>query len=252
MRLTKLIGLGLAGWAVVSGAAAADLRVLTAGAYKPVVVALAPAFEQRTGHRLVIDNDTAGALVRRISAGEAFDLVLLTPGGLEQLAKAGKVATGASVRLAKVAIGVAVKQGAPAPDISSVAAFQQTLLAARAVATIDPQAGGSSGIYLWQLFEKMGIAAQLKPKAVLVPGGLVAQRLLNGEADIAIHQISEILAVPGATLVGPLPAEIQNYTVYAGAVGTAAREPAAAQDLLNLLASAQAQAVLKDKGMQAP
>ena len=252
MRLTKLIGLGLAGWAVGSGAAAADLRVLTAGAYKPVVVALAPAFEQRTGHRLVIDNDTAGALVRRISAGEAFDLVLLTPGGLEQLAKAGKVDTGASVRLAKVAIGVAVKQGAPAPDISSVAAFQQTLLAARAVATIDPQAGGSSGIYLWQLFEKMGIAAQLKPKAVLVPGGLVAQRLLNGEADIAIHQISEILAVPGATLVGPLPAEIQNYTVYAGAVGTAAREPAAAQDLLNLLASAQAQAVLKDKGMQAP
>lgn len=252
MRLTKLIGLGLAGWAVVSGAAAADLRVLTAGAYKPVVVALAPAFEQRTGHRLVIDNDTAGALVRRISAGEAFDLVLLTPGGLEQLAKAGKVDTGASVRLAKVAIGVAVKQGAPAPDISSVAAFQQTLLAARAVATIDPQAGGSSGIYLWQLFEKMGIAAQLKPKAVLVPGGLVAQRLLNGEADIAIHQISEILAVPGATLVGPLPAEIQNYTVYAGAVGTAAREPAAAQELLNLLASAQAQAVLKDKGMQAP
>ncbi len=252
MRLTKLIGLGLAGWAVVSGAAAADLRVLTAGAYKPVVVALAPAFEQRTGHRLVIDNDTAGALVRRISAGEAFDLVLLTPGGLEQLAKAGKVDTGASVWLAKVAIGVAVKQGAPAPDISSVAAFQQTLLAARAVATIDPQAGGSSGIYLWQLFEKMGIAAQLKPKAVLVPGGLVAQRLLNGEADIAIHQISEILAVPGATLVGPLPAEIQNYTVYAGAVGTAAREPAAAQDLLNLLASAQAQAVLKDKGMQAP
>ncbi len=252
MRLTKLIGLGLAGWAVVSGAAAADLRVLTAGAYKPVVVALAPAFEQRTGHRLVIDNDTAGALVRRISAGEAFDLVLLTPGGLEQLAKAGKVDSGASVRLAKVAIGVAVKQGAPAPDISSVAAFQQTLLAARAVATIDPQAGGSSGIYLWQLFEKMGIAAQLKPKAVLVPGGLVAQRLLNGEADIAIHQISEILAVPGATLVGPLPAEIQNYTVYAGAVGTAAREPAAAQELLNLLASAQAQAVLKDKGMQAP
>ena len=252
MRLTKLIGLGLAGWAVVSGAAAADLRVLTAGAYKPVVVALAPAFEQRTGHRLVIDNDTAGALVRRISAGEAFDLVLLTPGGLEQLAKAGKVAAGAAVPLAKVAIGVAVKQGAPAPDIGSVAAFQQTLLAARAVATVDPQSGGSSGIYLWQLFEKMGIAAQLKPKAVLVPGGLVAQRLLNGEADIAIHQISEILAVPGTTLVGPLPAEIQNYTVYAGAVGTAAREQAAAQALLTLLASAQAQALLKDRGMLAP
>ena len=133
-----------------------------------------------------------------------------------------------------------------------MAAFQQALLAARGVATIDPAAGGSSGIYLWQLFEKMGIAAQLKPKAVLVPGGLVAQRLLNGEADLAIHQISEILAVPGATLVGPLPAEIQNYTVYAGAVAAKARDAAAAQALLATLAGPAAAQVLKDKGMEMP
>jgi molybdate transport system substrate-binding protein len=151
-----------------------------------------------------------------------------------------------------VAIGVAVRQGTPLPDIASVAAFQRALLSARAVATIDPAAGGSSGIYLWQLFEKMGIAAQLKPKAVLVPGGLVAQRLLNGEADLAIHQISEILAVPGATLVGPLPAEIQNYTVYAGAVSAKARDAAASQAFLATLAGPAAAGVLKDKGMEAP
>jgi molybdate transport system substrate-binding protein len=120
------------------------------------------------------------------------------------------------------------------------------------VAYIDPAAGGSSGIYLSQLFEKMGIAARIKPKAVLVPGGLVAQRVVSGEADLAIHQISEILAVPGATLVGPIPAEIQNYTVYAGGVATAARDAAAAQAFLALLGSAGAQAVLKDKGMEAP
>ena len=240
--------------ALLSAAAvhAAEIKVLTAGAYKSVLLAVAPEFEQRSGHKLVIDNDTAGALQKRIAAGEAFDLVVLTPGALEQLAKSGQVGAGSAQKLARVAIGVAVLNGAPRPDISSVAAFQNTLLAARAVATIDPAAGGSSGIYLWQLFEKMGIAAQLKPKAVLVPGGLVATRLLNGEADLAIHQISELRAVPGTTLVGPIPAEIQNYTVYAGAVASAPRDAAAAQALLAWLASPTARAALADKGMEAP
>lgn len=251
MKPTLALAAAVLALAAPLRAAAADLKVLTTGAFKPVLMALVADFEQRTGHRLEVVNDTAGALARRVAAGEAFDLLVLTPGPLQQLAQAGVVA-GPPTRLAKVAIGVAVKQGAPLPDIGSVAAFQRTLLAARAVATIDPAAGGSSGIYLWQLFEKMGIAAQLKPKAVLVPGGLVAQRLLNGEADLAIHQISEILAVPGATLVGPLPAEIQNYTVYAGAVSARARDAAAAQAFLATLAGPAAAGVLKDKGMEAP
>jgi len=235
-----------------TAATAAELKVLTAGAFKPIVVALAPVFEQRTGHKLVIDNDTAGALQKRIAGGEAFDVVVLTPAAVEQLVKDGKVVAGSPARLARVAIGVAVKQGAPAPDITSVAAFQQALLAARAVAYIDPAAGGSSGVYLAQLFEKMGIAPQIKAKAVLVPGGLVAQRLVTGEADLAVHQISEILAVPGATLVGPIPAEIQNYTVYAGGVSATARDATAAQAFLALLGSAEARAVLDGKGMEAP
>ncbi|MEP6720383.1 MAG: substrate-binding domain-containing protein [Variovorax sp.] len=231
-------------------AGAAELKVLTAGAFKPVVTALAPAFEQRTGHKLVVDNDTAGALAKRIAGGEAFDVVILTPAAVEQLVQASKVVAGSPARLARVAIGVAVRQGAPVPDITSVAAFQQALLAARAVAYIDPAAGGSSGVYLSQLFEKMGIAPQIRAKAVLVPGGLVAQRLVTGEADIAIHQISEILAVPDATLVGPIPAEIQNYTVYAGGIGTAARDAEAARAFLALLGSAEARAVLQGKGME--
>lgn len=252
MRNMRTITLMLALLALCAGAAAAELKVLTAGAFKSVVVALAPAFEQRTGHRLVVDNDTAGALQRRIGNGEAFDVVVLTPAALDQLAKAGKVDAGTSTRLARVAIGVAVKQGAPLPDIGSVAAFQQALLAARAVAYIDPAAGGSSGVYLSQLFVKMGIAPQIQAKAVLVPGGLVAQRVVDGEADIAVHQISEILAVPGATLVGPIPAEIQNYTVYAGAVSTAARDAAAARAFLALLGGVEGRAALKDKGMEGP
>jgi molybdate transport system substrate-binding protein len=232
-------------------ATAAELKVLTAGAYKPVVEALKADFEKQTGHRLTVQNDTAGALQRRIAGGEAFDVVVATPAVLAQLALAGKVA-GNTTRLARVAIGVAVKAGAPAPDIGTVTSFKATLLAARAVATIDPAAGGSSGIYLWQLFEKQGIAAQLKPKAVLVPGGLVAERVVSGEADIAIHQISEILAVPGATLVGPIPAEIQNYTVYAGGVAVATGDPVAARAFIDALASPAAKAVLASKGMEMP
>lgn len=251
MRHLKTI-IALAFMALCGSASAADLKVLTAGAFKPVVVALAPAFEQRTRHRLVIDNDTAGALQRRIGNGEAFDVVVLTPAALDQLASAGKVDAATSARLARVGIGVAVKQGAPAPDIGSVAAFRQALLDARAVAYIDPAAGGSSGVYLSGLFTTMGIAPQIQAKAVLVPGGLVAQRVVDGKADIAIHQISEILAVPGAALVGPIPAEIQNYTVYAGAVAATARDPAAAKAFLALLGSAEAREVLRQKGMEAP
>jgi molybdate transport system substrate-binding protein len=252
MRIIQTAGFVWAACAVALSASAAELKVLTAGAFKPIVMSLAPAFEQRTGHKLVVDNDTAGALAKRIADGETFDVVVLTPAAIEQLTQAGKVAAGSSARLARVAIGVAVKKGAPAPDIASVEAFQRALIAARAVAYIDPAAGGSSGVYLTQLFEKMGIAPQIKAKAVLVPGGLVAQRLVSGEADIAIHQISEILAVPGATLVGPIPAEIQNYTVYAGGVAATAHDPAAARAFMALLGSAEARAVLKDKGMEAP
>ena len=238
-------------------ATAADIKVLTAGAYKPVILALQADFEAQTGHRLKIENDTAGALQRRVSGGEAFDILVITPGALAQLVQAGKVVDGsknegATRSLARVAIGVAVKSGAALPDISTVATFQNALLNARAVAYIDPVAGGSSGIYLSQLFEKWGMAERIKAKAVLVPGGLVAERVVNGQADIAIHQISEILAVPGATLVGPIPAEIQNYTVYAGGVSMAAAEPAAARALLVLLAGPAAATVLKSKGMEAP
>lgn len=155
------------------------------------------------------------------------------------------------VPVARVGIGVAVKKGNPAPAISSPLAFRAALLAAGKVANIDPAAGGSSGIYLAQLFERMGIAAQIQPKAVLVPGGLVAQRMVTGEADLAEHQISEILAVPGATLVGPTPAEVQNYTVDAAA-GPRSGEAAGAQQLLALLAGAQLRTQLAAHGMESP
>ena len=252
MRVCLLLGcLASAVLTTSLAVSAADIKVLTAGAFKPVVTEVVAAFEKQSGHKVTVENDTAGALLKRISGGEAFDLVVLTPGALDELTKSGKIAAGSTARLARVAIGVAVKRGAPLPDISTVAAFQSTLLAARAVAYIDPAAGGSSGIYLTQLFEKMGIADRIKPKAVLVPGGLVALRVVNDQADIAIHQISEILAVPGAVLVGPIPAEIQNYTVYSGGLSASAKEADAARALLTALRSDSARDIMRAKGLEA-
>jgi molybdate transport system substrate-binding protein len=236
----------------VAGAAAAEIEVLTAGAFKSVVMAVAPEFEAGFGDKAVVANDTAGALAKRIADGEAFDVVILTAAAIDQLVQDGRVASGSPVRLARVGIGVAVKRGATPPGIATVAAFATTLRQARSVAYIDPASGGSSGIYLAQLFDKMGLADIIKAKAVLVPGGLVAERIASGEAELGIHQISEILAVPGVTLVGPLPSEIQNYTVYAGGVAAASHQTEAAGRFLGMLSGPRGVVALKAKGMEPP
>jgi molybdate transport system substrate-binding protein len=239
--------------ALPAGAVRADtIKVLTTGAFKQVVVAMVPAFEARTGHKVQVDNDTAGGLARRVAAGEAFDVLVLTPAGLRPLADGGKVAADSIVPLAKVGIGVAVKAGAPQPAIGTVEEFRQAVLAARKVAYIDPAAGGSSGIYLDGLFQRLGIADAVRAKAVLVPGGLVAERLVTGEADLAIHQVSEILPVAGVSLVGPLPDAIQNYTTYAGATSAAASRSPAATGFLAALSGPDAVDTIRAKGMQPP
>lgn len=233
-----------------AGAQAAEIRVLTAGAFKPIILATAAEFEKQSGHTLVVDNDTAGALLRRISGGEAFDVAVLTPAAVKDLVEKGKIAAGTTADLARTSVGVAVKEGAERPDITTVAAFKAALLAARKVAYIDPAAGGSSGIYFAKLLETMGVADTIKAKAVLVPGGLVAQRLVTGEADLAIHQISEILAVKGATLVGPLPAEIQSYTTYTGGLAASGAQAEAGRSFLAFLRGDVARRLLAEKGME--
>jgi len=235
----------------IGSAAAADLKLLTAGAYKPVALELAAEFEKKTGHKVTVENDTAGGLARRVADGEYFDVVVMPPARLGPLL-GSRIVESSAKALARVGIGVGIKQGAPVPDISDVEAFKKTLLSARAVAYIDPAAGGSSGIYLAKLFEKLGIAEQLKAKSVLVPGGLVAERVVDGQADIALHQISEILAVPGAALVGPIPLEVQYYTPYSGGVSTGSRNRAAADAFLLALADPSNLPLLKKKGMDGP
>jgi molybdate transport system substrate-binding protein len=238
-------------WSVLA-AKAAEVKVLSAGAMKEVVLAVVPEFEKATGHKVIFANDTAGALSRRILGGEAFDVAVITPAVIDDLVSKGKVAAGSRVNLAQVGVGVMVKAGAPAPDISTVDAFKRTLLEAKSVAYIDPASGGSSGIYLAGLFEKLGIADQIKPKAKLKKGGYVAELLVNGEAELGIHQISEIVPVKGVTLVGPLPKEIQNVTVYAAGMASNVADPEAAKALIKVLAGPSAAAVLSGKGMDRP
>ncbi|WP_083748979.1 substrate-binding domain-containing protein [Pelomonas sp. KK5] len=229
--------------------AAPTLSILTAGAFRQVVLALAPSFEKRTGITLKIDGDTAGALARRVQAGEAFDLLFAPPAALAALPP-GAVDP-ASVRpLARVGIGLAVKAGAAHPPLETAAQFKAALLAAGKVAYVDPAAGGTSGIYLEQLFERLGIAEAMRPRAVKVKGGLAAERVAAGEADIAVQQISELMTTPGVELAGPLPAELQSYTVYAGAIAARSGQAAAAQAFLDALAGAAE--LIASKGMSLP
>ncbi|HKA74704.1 MAG TPA: substrate-binding domain-containing protein [Xanthobacteraceae bacterium] len=252
MTLSPILGMALGVvMATVQPGAAAEVKVLTAGAFKQVVLAVAPEFE-KSGHKLVVDNDTVGALTKRIEGGEAFDVAVLTPAAVDELTKKGKIADGSKTALARVGVGVMVKAGAPVPDISTVEAFKRALLQAKSVAYIDPASGGSSGIYIANLLEKMGIANDIKPKAKLKQGGYVADLIKSGEAELGIHQISEIVPVKEVTLVGPLPADIQNYTTYAAGISPSARDNAAANALIQVFSGPAAAAVLKEKGMDRP
>jgi molybdate transport system substrate-binding protein len=235
--------------ALSHAAKAAEVRVLTAGAMKEVILAVVPDFERATGHKVVLDTDTAGALSRRIEGGEAVDLAVVTAPVIDGLIGKGKLAPGRT-DLATVGIGVVVKEGVPLPDISSANAFKRLLLAAKSIAQVDPASGGTSGIYLAGLYERLGIADQIKPKLVLVHGGSSALLVAKGEAEIAIQQISEIIAVPGVRFAGPLPTEIQDTTTYSAALGAHAKERDAANALIALLRGAQAASVLRSKGMK--
>ncbi len=230
-------------------ACAADVTVLTAGAFRPVLDALAPSLEREQHVHLIITNDTAGELVKRIRAGAAFDVAVLPEPLARTLADEGKLAPTLS-NVARVGIGVAVPEGVPKPDISTVEQFKQTLLAAPSVAYLDPAAGGSSGIYLSKLFQTLGIAQAIAPKAVLVHGGLVGTRLVDGQAALAVHQVSELRAVPHIQYVGPLPAAIQNYTVYAAGISAHVQSADGARALLDTLHSKEAAALLESKGME--
>ncbi len=233
-------------------ARADTIRLLTTGAFKPAAQDIIAVFERQSGHRVIVVNDTAGALRQRVMNGEKFDVLVLTQDGVDALAGTHRIDDSSVTPLAKVGIGVAVGLSAPQPDITSVEGFRRTLLAARAVAYMDPRAGASSGIYLARLFQTMGIASEIAKKAVLVRGGLSADRVARGDADIALQQASELKVVPSVRFAGMLPDQIQNYTVYSGAISADTQALDAATALMVAFTDPSADAMLRRRGLEMP
>ena len=233
-------------------AAADTIKVLTGGAFKPVVMDMLADFEQQTGHKVAVQNDTAGALSQRVRTGEAFDIVILPTSNLEALAQEGKVVDESITPFGKVGVGVAVALSAPQPNIASTEGLRRTLLDARSVAYIDPASGGTSGLYVAKLFQQLGIASQMQAKSVLVRDGLAAQRVARGQAEIALQQASELRLVPTVKFAGMLPAAVQNYTVYAGALSPAAQNKDSALTLMSVLSDPGLEPILTRRGLEIP
>ena len=221
-------------------AMAAEIKVMSAGAVKPAVTELAEVFGRETANDVIFAFATVGTLQQRIAAGERADIFIMSDTAIDDLAKKGIVVAGMRTDIARVGIGVAVREGTPLPDISTPEALKETLLSVKSLVYMDPSKGGSSGIYFATVLERLGIADAVKGKTVLWPSGYAAEALLKGEAEICIHQISEILAVKGVTLVGPLPRELQKVTVYSAGLAAGAASTEAARAFIQFLVSSKA------------
>ena len=228
-------------------AEAAEINVMSTVAFKDAYLEMLPAFERTSGHKVVTQWVPTVEVLRRIKAGETVDLVLMAANGLEDLAKAGKIESASQTPFVKSGVGMAVRAGAPRPDVSSVETFKRALLAAKSVG----YSTGPSGSYLVGLFERLGIAADIKSKTKLIQGEPVGEFVARGEAEIGFQQIPEILPVKGIQYLGPLPAEIQYTTVFSAGLHTAARQADAARAWIKFLKTPEAAAFYKKYGMEA-
>ena len=252
LSISATISLGLALFGITAGstARAAEIKLLCASALHPAIDALLPDFEQSSGHKVTVAYGTAGAVADRVQKGEAADIVISSVQMIDRLQAQGKVVAGNRVIIAKVGVGVFVRKGAAKPDISSADAFKRTMLAAKSIAYPDPARGGASGIYVAGLLERLGIAAEMKPKTKLSTLETLYSSVASGEVEIGFNQVSEILAEPTVELAGPLPPEIQNYTQFLPGIVTGSSQADAARVLVTFLYSPAAKAVLKAKGFE--
>ncbi len=232
---------------IAGAAAAADLKVFSAGAAKAAVVPLAEAFARNSGHNVDVDFATMGLIQDKLKAGEKADVLILAAEVGEALAKSGAIVPASVKPLAKVGVGVAVGENAKAPDISTAAAFRKALVDAKSIVMIDP-ARGTSGKHLVEVYQRLGLTEALKPKMRYGSGGYIVEPVGRGEVELGLHQISEILPVKGVKLVGPLPEELQKWTLYVGAVTPGSGAPQAAADFVAYLSGFQSKAIYLSKG----
>jgi molybdate transport system substrate-binding protein len=228
---------------------AAELRVYSTIGVQSALEELVPRFGKASGHRLAVTWATAPMLIKRIQGGEAADVMILNLAGIETMSSEGRIAPGSAVRLAGSGVAIAVKAGAPKPDISTPEALKKTLLRARSISYTDPAAGGASGIYFAKLLERLGIADEVNAKNKYPPpGGYAGKFLPTGEAELAVQQKPELLHVAGTEIVGPLPGDLQMVTVFAAGIWAGSEQSDAAKALVKFLCSPEAAAVFKARG----
>ncbi|MBV8420159.1 MAG: substrate-binding domain-containing protein [Hyphomicrobiales bacterium] len=239
--------LGTASFLLFAGAVhAAEIRVLSTQATEQAYRELVPQFEKASGHKVTTVFTGTLDANKRLAAGETYDLLIMSAPSIEQHIKAGKVVAASRVDLAKSGVGVGVKAGAPKPDISTTEALKRTLLAAKSIG----YSTGPSGIYMIGAFQRMGIADEIKPRLKQTPTGVfVGSIIANGEAEIGFQQVSELSHFAGVDYVGPLPAEIQQFTIFSSIIA-GAKEADAARALVNFITAPAAAAVFKKIGME--
>jgi molybdate transport system substrate-binding protein len=248
MKPFALISLVLAVLAVPGALAqAAEIRVLSSNGVHSVMVEMVPAFERATGHKVSVDYYTANQVIDQLKAGEKADLVIITRPTVDGLIKEGKIVKGSDKILGRSGVGVAIKAGLPKPDISTPDRLKQALLDAKWITFTKT---GGSGIHVANVIKRLGIADQVYAKATTPEGGAVGPLVARGEAEMAIQQIPELTAVKEIQYVGPLPKELQNFTVFTTGVMTNARQPEAAKALIDFLATPAAVSLFKAKGFE--
>ena len=236
----------------VSTARGAEIKVVTSGAFTAAYLELIPEYERATHSKLVTEfgpsmGTTHNAIPIRLERGEAIDVVIMAAPALDDLIKQGKVRAGSRIDLVRSSIGMAVKAGAPKPDISTVDALRRTLLAAKSIAYSD----SASGVYLsTELFPKLGIAGQIKDRTRKIEADPVGGVVAKGGAEIGFQQISELRPVKGIDIVGPLPPGAQRVTIFAAGIPATSRHPEAAQALIRWLASPAAYSAIQKSGLE--
>jgi molybdate transport system substrate-binding protein len=242
-----IIAIAAAGLLLSQTVRAAEIKVLASGAIKEAYLELIPQFEKASEHKVATTWAGTVDIKKRMAAGEVFDLVVVASPELDAFIKEGKLVPGSRADLVRSGVGVAVRAGAPKPDISSGEALKKALLAAKSIG----YSTGPSGVYLASLFERMGIADQIKPKLKQTqPGVLVGSIIANGEAEIGFQQVSELIHVPGIDFLGPLPADVQKITVFSAGIHSAAKEPDPAKALVKFLTAPAAAPVFKKHGLE--
>jgi molybdate transport system substrate-binding protein len=228
-------------------AEAPEVRVVSTLGLMGVLRELAPRSERADGTKIAAAFAPTAKLMERIRAGEAADVAILTAAAIDELAEDGTLAGGSRVDLARSVVGVAVRAGAPEPDVGSAEAFVRMLLDARSIAY---SRAGASGIFFAELIRRLGIADRVDAKATVIPSGLTGELAARGEVEIAIQQVSELMEVPGIDIVGPLPAEFGGTTVFSGALFSASPRREAGTTLLRFLSAADTAPVYGRKGLE--